>query len=196
MILSDVSIRQRMRHGEHRISVEPFDETCLQPASIDLHLGPTILEVDPWAIAEGRVVDMEAPDDSIWREVNIANGGYVLAPGQCILGETAESVVVPPDLVGELWGKSSRARLFLIIHSTAGYADPGFCGRWTLEIKNIFHLPLRLRAGMKIAQMKYSLLDRITDRPYGTPGLGSRYLGQNSPTPAKAEIVGAKVDGG
>lgn len=184
MILSDVSMRQRMRHGDHRIVIEPLDESCIQPASIDLHLADTALKVSE---KHNGFIHPKWPPDMV--EVPLLDDEWVLWPQTLYLASTTEYVAVPPDLVAEVWGKSSLARLGLQVHVTAGYIDPGFCGQITLELVNLSHLPIVLRPGMKICQISFRLLDRVADKPYGSKGLGSRYQHQRGPTPAKAEGV-------
>lgn len=92
---------------------------------------------------------------------------------------------LPSWLAAQVGGKSSLARIGIAIHVTAGFIDPGFCGRITLEIKNMGTLPVRLYPGMKIAQIVFEQLTTPCDRPYGSEGLGSKYQGQDSVTPSK-----------
>ena len=92
---------------------------------------------------------------------------------------------MPDDLVGRLEGKSSLGRLGLIIHSTAGYIDPGFSGTITLELSNVAKLPIPLYPEMFIGQISFLTLTTPVDRPYGSPGLGSKYQDQDKPTESK-----------
>jgi dCTP deaminase len=84
--------------------------------------------------------------------------------------------------VARLEGKSSLGRLGLLIHSTAGYVDPGWKGNLTLELSNVANLPIALFYGMKIGQISYFKMSSEVDRPYGSPELGSKYQGQSEPT--------------
>jgi dCTP deaminase len=84
--------------------------------------------------------------------------------------------------VARLEGKSSLGRLGLLIHSTAGYVDPGWKGNLTLELSNVANLPIALYYGMKIGQISYFRMTTPVDRPYGSPELGSKYQGQSEPT--------------
>jgi deoxycytidine triphosphate deaminase len=77
---------------------------------------------------------------------------------------------------------SSLGRLGLLIHSTAGYVDPGWKGNLTLELSNVANLPIALYFGMKIGQISFFKMSSPVDRPYGSPGLGSKYQGQSEPT--------------
>ena len=93
---------------------------------------------------------------------------------------------MPDDIVARLEGKSSLGRLGLLIHSTAGYVDPGWDGTLTLELSNVANLPIVLTPGMPIGQISFTQMTTPVDRPYGTPGLGSRYQGQIDPTPSRS----------
>jgi len=83
---------------------------------------------------------------------------------------------------------SSLGRLGLIVHATAGYVDPGFDGNITLELSNVANLPIRLYPGMKVGQISFFAMTTAADRPYGSPGLGSKYKGQTAPTASKMHL--------
>jgi dCTP deaminase len=107
---------------------------------------------------------------------------FILHPGEFVLGQTLEWVELPSDIVARLEGKSSLGRLGLLIHSTAGYVDPGWKGNLTLELSNVASLPIALYFGMRIGQISYFAMSSPVERPYGSMGLGSRYQGQSAPT--------------
>src|SRR5256714_12253657 len=107
---------------------------------------------------------------------------FILHPGEFVLGQTLEWVELPDDLVSRLEGKSSLGRLGLLIHSTAGYVDPGWKGNLTLELSNVANLPIALYHGMKIGQISFFKMSSPVDRPYGSKDLGSKYQGQSEPT--------------
>ncbi|MEK6800681.1 MAG: dCTP deaminase, partial [Nanoarchaeota archaeon] len=109
----------------------------------------------------------------------------IIHPREFVLGETREYFEFPNDIVGRLEGKSSLGRIGIIIHSTAGYVDPGFKGTLTLEISNLANIPIALYPKMKIAQMSFHFLSTPADVPYGSPKLGSKYQGQRGPTESK-----------
>jgi dCTP deaminase len=112
----------------------------------------------------------------------------VLQPGQFCLGNTWELVSLPDDVVGRLEGKSSPGRLGLVIHSTAGYVDPGFRGHLTLELSNAASLPIKLYPKMKIGQLSFLRMTTPADRPYGSQPLGSKYQGQTEPTASRIHL--------
>jgi dCTP deaminase len=105
-----------------------------------------------------------------------------------VLGITHERVRLPDDVVGRLEGKSSLGRLGLLIHSTAGFVDPGWNGRLTLELANILNLPITLYAGMLVAQISFQQLSTPVDRPYGSASLGSKYQGDTDPMASKYHL--------
>jgi dCTP deaminase len=87
--------------------------------------------------------------------------------------------------VARLEGKSSLGRLGLLIHSTAGYVDPGWDGYLTLELSNVANLPITIYPGMKIGQISFFRLTTPAETPYGSKRAGSKYQGQRGPTPSK-----------
>ena len=117
-----------------------------------------------------------------------------------MLGQTLEWVELPDDLVARLEGKSSLGRLGLLIHSTAGYVDPGWKGTLTLELSNVANLPIALYFGMRIGQISFFRMSSPVERPYGSVELGSKYQGQSEPTASAFHVDferGRKVrDGG
>ncbi len=80
---------------------------------------------------------------------------------------------------------SSLGRLGLLIHSTAGFIDPGWDGHVTLELSNVANLPITIYYGMKIGQLSFVQMTEPTETPYGADGLGSKYQGQKGPTPSR-----------
>jgi dCTP deaminase len=102
-----------------------------------------------------------------------------------VLGSTLERVTLPDDLVARLEGKSSLGRLGLLIHSTAGFIDPGWDGHVTLELSNVANLPITIYHAMKIGQLSFVQLTEPAETPYGAGTLGSKYQGQQGPTPSR-----------
>jgi dCTP deaminase len=177
-VLSDRDIAGALAAG--RVRVEPYDETDLQPSSIDLHLDRSFR-----VFRNNRYpyIDIRAPQEDLTELLNVADDEpFVLHPSEFVLGQTLEWVELPDDLVARLEGKSSLGRLGLLIHSTAGYVDPGWKGKLTLELSNVARLPIALYFGMKIGQISFLTMSSPVDRPYGSKGLGSKYQGQSEPT--------------
>lgn len=181
MILSDVTIRNEIAAG--RIGVEPFDPSAVQPSSVDVTLDPRFLVFRNHTRA---VIDVKQDMTDLLEKVTVeGDEPFLLHPGEFVLASTAERIWLADDLVGRLDGKSSLGRLGLLIHSTAGFIDAGWDGHITLELSNVASLPITLYAGMKIGQISYWQMTTAAERPYGAGGLGSKYRGQDGPTPSQ-----------
>ena len=178
MILSDATIRAEIAAG--RIVVEPFDDSMVQPSSIDVRLDDRFLVFRSHTRA---VIDVKEDPTDLTEMVKAPAGEpFILHPGEFVLGATAERVALPDDIVGRIEGKSSLGRLGLLIHTTAGFVDAGFEGYLTLELSNVATLPITLYPGMKIGQISFLRMDRPAETPYGASTLGSKYRGQVGPT--------------
>jgi len=181
VILSDGDIRREIAAG--RIGIEPFDESCVQPSSVDLHVDA---QFRVFANSRYPYIDVrkEMPDLTELVEVT-GDEPFILHPGEFVLGSTLERVRIPDDLVARLEGKSSLGRLGLLIHSTAGYVDPGWDGYLTLELSNVANLPITIYAGMKIGQVSFFRLSTPAEVPYGSEATRSKYQGQRGPTASR-----------
>ena len=178
MVLSDRSIREQIDKG--RILIDPLGKNCIQPASVDVHLDNRILV---FSNSRRPYIDIKQDMGDLTDMVKIEDDvPFMLHPGEFVLGSTLEYVEVPGDLVSRLEGKSSLGRVGLLIHSTAGYIDPGWKGQLTLELSNVSNLPITLYYRMKIGQMSFSQLTTEAEQLYGSKALGSKYQGQKSPT--------------
>jgi len=172
MILSDKSIKEKINTGE--ISISPFSQDSLQPASYDLLLDSNIMYFN----TDGNnIIDVKKPVDDLMVKTQISDSGFVIEPHQLVLANVIEITGVDSKHVGRLEGKSSLARIGLIIHATAGFLDPGNKLRLTLEMVNLSPLPIRIYAGMKIAQIAFEELDTPCEKPYGSKSLNSKYSG-------------------
>jgi dCTP deaminase len=181
VILSDRSIREQLAAG--RIVIDPLDETCLKPSSIDVKVS-NLFRV--FRNHTASVIDVKKDMTSLTELVEIADGdAFMLHPGEFALGSTLERVGVPDDMVARVEGKSSLGRLGLLIHSTAGFIDAGFDGHITLELSNVANLPITLYPGMKIGQVSFMMMTTPADKPYGKGASGSKYQGQRGPTPSR-----------
>jgi len=182
MVLSDRSIKEELSRG--RIIINPFDEGCLQPASVDVRLDRRLLVFCTRRCPSH--IDVRQNLESLNEVVEIEDDKpFFLQPSEFVLVSTLEDIGLPDDLVARLEGKSSLGRIGLLVHSTAGYVDPGWRGHLTLELSNVAKLPVTLYYGMKIAQISFLRLTTPVDRPYGTEGLGSKYQGQTEPTASR-----------
>jgi dCTP deaminase len=173
MILSDRSIREELAAG--RIGIRPFEEHQIQPASVDLRLGHRFRRFQR---TNQPFIDVKKPVQELMEVLEIAPSDPVIVrPREFMLGTTVETVSIPDDLVGRLEGRSSLGRLGIIIHSTAGYIDPGFDGTITLELSNVARLPISIHPGMAIGQISFLQMTTPVDVPYA-----GKYQGQAGPT--------------
>ncbi len=181
MILSDNSIREEIALG--RIIIEPFDDSCIQPSSVDLHIDRFFRVFRNHNLA---VIDVKENQEELTELVEIdPDASFILHPGEFVLGSTKEKVSLSSDLVARLEGKSSLGRLGLLIHSTAGFVDAGWSGYLTLELSNVATLPIKIYAGMKIGQISFLKMTSAASKPYGSDEVGSKYQNQVGPTPSK-----------
>jgi len=181
VVLSDRSIREEVQ--AKRIVIDPFDDRCIQPSSVDLHVDRYFRLFRNHSM---RVIDVRQDLEDLTELVEVPEGEpLILHPGEFILGSTQERVTLPDDLVARLEGKSSLGRLGLLIHSTAGFVDAGWDGYLTLELSNVANLPITVYPGMKIGQISFLRMTTPADKPYGSAGLGSKYQGQRGPTPSR-----------
>ena len=178
MVLSDRDIRAEIEAG--RIVIDPFTPDAVQPSSVDLHLDRRFRV---FRNSRYPFIDVRADQPELTELVEISGDDpFILHPGEFVLGSTLERVELPNDLVARLEGKSSLGRLGLLIHSTAGYVDPGWEGNLTLELSNVANLPITLYDGMKIGQISFQRLSSPAEVAYGDARIGSKYRGQRDPT--------------
>ena len=181
MVLSDTTIRSEIEAG--RIVIDPFDEGLVQPSSIDVRVDSRFR-----VFHNGRYpyIDVRQPMPDLTELVEVEGGEpFILHPGEFVLGQTLERVRLPDDLVARLEGKSSLGRLGLVIHSTAGFVDPGFEGNLTLELSNLANLPITIYHGMPIGQISFMRMDGAVEHAYGASEAGSKYQGQTEPTASR-----------
>lgn len=188
MILSDVSLREALRTGRigigygRTLNAELPDQQ-IQPASLDFTLSTSFkafrnsgllahgIEEGPSEVVD--ITNFDAEEAMVGFEADVLE----LAPFDFCLGSTREYVRLPADLRGVLYGRSSLARLGLVVHTVAGNLDPGFEGQITLELLNVSTNVLRIPAGWRVAHVSFEELDRAAAMPYGRK-TNSKYQGQ------------------
>lgn len=177
MLLNDRLLKV---HGPKTIS--PYREELVQPASIDLLLGPefvVFIELPNFY----NVVDPEV-EHIKHKRIRVKKGlEFCLEPNEFVLASTHETVTLPNMLAGRVEGKSSLGRLGLLTHITAGFIDPGFHGQITLELKNVSNSTIVLYPGMRIAQLCLFKMIEPPEKPYGNAG--NHYQGQEGPQPCR-----------
>lgn len=182
MILRDTELRGLVERG----AVAPVDDPAvqIQPASIDLRLHEQFVTFPRRPAAPIRTDALHVP--AACMHTVRAPGGLDLAPGEFCLAQTIEYVRIPPDFAARVEGRSSLGRLGLAVHITAGFIDPGFEGRITLELHNVGFATLRLVPGTRISQIVFHRMSGPAELPYGLRR-GSKYQGQSSPEPARPD---------
>jgi dCTP deaminase len=171
MFLSDTDILAEIKKGT--ITVKPFTEKRLQPASYDILLGNKFVVND-----ENRTQFVD-PSKKIYaktREITVKDGDeFILHPGVSVLG-TSKEYFGSDEFLIQVGGKSSLARVGLMIHNTAGIINPGHFLHITFELCNLNNVPIILRPGMEIAQLTFSKLSSPTRKNYKQTG---RFVGDN-----------------
>ncbi len=180
-VLSDRTIKEELAAG--RLAIDPLDEDDIQPASVDLRLD-RVFRI--FRVTRRPYVDVRQPMEDLTELVSIEDDEpFIIQPGAFVLGSTLETVTLPDDIVARVDGRSSLGRLGLLVHATAGYVDPGWMGKLTLELSNQSQMPIALYYGMKISQISFLRMSTPVERLYGSEGLASKYQGQTGPTPSR-----------
>jgi len=186
MFLSDVDIIKAVQSGE--LIMKPFDEARLQPASYDIRLG------NKFIINEESATHIIDPMNKIYaktREIVLDDGeDFFLHPGISVLGTSKEYFGSDHYMV-QIGGKSSLARIGLMIHNTAGIINPGHFLCITLELSNQNNVPIVLRPGMEIAQLTFSKLSSPPRQSYKKIGRFAKDNWKNF-IPPKSKKVAAK----
>ena len=160
MILSHNTIKKLVDEGKIKVLPELKPED-IRPVGIRLHLGEDILIPVP-----GQSIDLSAIGNVQYEKSKIPAEGYTLKPGDFILGTTYETYQVPTNIVGNLDGRSTFARLGLTIHQTSQIVDGNFeyPGSTVFELKNNGSFNLVLKPLIPIAMLNFiELSEPVTD---------------------------------
>jgi len=164
MILSDRDIKKVIK--SKKLVFRPnLSKDQIGPASIDLKLGP-IFKI--FNISKQCLLDTKKglPDKDFIITKKIKSGeAFILHPNNFVLVSTKEYIKVPDDMILKMEGKSTLARMGILVH-TAGFVDPGFEGTLTLEISNQSNLPVALYPEMHICQIAVEYLSSPAEVPY------------------------------
>jgi dCTP deaminase len=185
MLLSDKDIKKYIKSRKIKIKPKPNFEKQLGPASLDIRLGYEFLVFN---YSQKTYVDPKNPETfkNLTTFIKLKkNENFVLQPRQFVLASTLEEIELPDDIAAKIEGRSSWGRLGLIVHSTAGYIDPGFKGKLTLELNNIGMLPILLYPEVKICQLAFELLSSPAEVPY-YKRKSSKYFGDK-------KVQGSKI---
>lgn len=166
MFLSDIDIKAALAAGE--LTIKDFDESRLQPASYDILLGNEFIVTLPEAT---QYIDPVKGVAAKTRAITIKDDEtFVLHPGVSVLGTTLDYVGSTGSYLIHISGKSSLARIGLIVHNTAGIVNPGHHLHITLELANLNNVPIVLRPKMEIAQLLFSKLTSAPASDYQDTG--------------------------
>lgn len=181
MLLTDREIRAEIE-TDGKIGINPYNPHNINPDSYDLTLGS---EVISYKTTDGLYTIIDPYDQKSIEEptTQLNFEAFDLYPGNFILADTVEYITVKKGMVGIIDGKSSLARLGLMIHQTGGFVDEGFEGTITLEIVNNNPNPIRLYAGMPICQIRFEETNGAC-KPYNTRSR-AKYTGQRGPQMSK-----------
>lgn len=186
-ILSDKTIKEYLEEG--KIVIDPLkDEQQIQPSSVDMRLGN---EFKVFKVIRKPYIDPKDEEDiAEYMESSTVPEGeaFIIHPNEFALATTQEYVKVPDDLVARVEGRSSMGRLGVTMHVTAGYVDPGFEGRITLEISNIGAMPVALYPGQRVCQLVFETMTTPAELPYGHPKRNSKYMKQLKPESSRVKL--------
>lgn len=188
VILSDRDIRRAIETGRMKIeSSHPHLVRHIHASSMDLRLGNVfkLYEHSRFALLDPKNPETFSVN---MRMITVKDDEpFIVQPGEFVLGVTQECITVPDDLVVRVEGRSSLGRLGIIIHSTAGFVDPGFSGTITLEISNLNRLPVCLYPSMRICQIAFEQMTSPAEVPYNKKPF-SKYQGQVLPEESKLSL--------
>jgi dCTP deaminase len=200
-VLSDRDIRDRISFDGYPpnyrqtfserqlLRIDPFDDSQIQPASVDLTLSNEFMtyekrpEVSNLGLTSTYAIDIDRAKEV--RPIRYLASEWRLDPHELVLCSTREYVDIPDDIQAQVHGKSSLGRLGLLVHVTAGFIDPGFKGKITLEMYNLNNRPIILRKGKPICQISFMSLTSAAEFPYGHEKLNSKYQDQKNVTGSK-----------
>jgi dCTP deaminase len=169
-LLSDGDILALIKSGE--LVIEPFDIEALGPCSVDLRLGPELLKYSAQSIELGHTV----PETE---SIKIGEDGYLLGPGEFVLGMTSERIGIPNGYHGIIETKGDLARAGVQVHANDAHIDAGTDGHITLELKSLHHsdVSIRLFQDIYICQIFFVPLSNPAQRLYA-----GKYAHQHGPT--------------
>jgi dCTP deaminase len=177
-ILIDEEIAIHIESG--KIKIDPYNADLINPNSIDVTLGNHFI----YYKSNNVPIDINEPRTVNYDTESVKCQDYIINPGKFVLGTTVETILLPPNIVASIEGKSSLARVGLSIHATGGWIDSGFAGKITLEMFNLNVRPIKLSAGMRIGQLVFFKTGRHCKLPYNLRP-SSKYMNQSETTASR-----------
>lgn len=153
-VIAESELRKLIK--ENVIKIEPFDESQIGPASIDLHIGDTFLVYKK--VRSLFHVEDDSDFTNITDEIKVKDF-FVLMPGESVLALTKEKVTLPENMCGRLEGRSRFARLGLLVHITASFMQPGISNHQVLEMYNASPFPLAIHPNTRICQFIFEFTE-------------------------------------
>jgi len=206
MLLSELEIAERMVSSDEakRLVITPIVSAKNQfgPSSLDVRLGTEFALLENINTSHLDTLadkgNLQRCIEAYTRRVRIGpNQPFYLHPGEFVLASTLEFIKVPSDLAGRIEGRSSWGRVGLLVHATAGFVDPGFCGVLTFELLNAGKLPIALKPGLRIGQICFIRMSEASRIPYESKKL-TKYSGATGVQPSKVvddpEIGPVQID--
>lgn len=178
MVLSDHDIRAYIKSG--KIKIDPLKDEHIRPAAIDLTLHENFRV---FRNNSHTHIDVKKEFDVTELVRAQKDGSIIIHPREFILGSTKEVITLPSDLIGLLEGRSSLGRIGIIVHATASFVQPGFSGYLTFEMSNISNMPIKLYAGMRVAQLAFLKMSSPVEVNYGANV--NKYQDQEPPTASR-----------
>ena len=179
MILSDRDIREHIRLG--KLFIEDLKDERIRAGWVDLSLGN---EFKVFKTTKHPYIDVRQPIDNTEGILLGDEETFMMHPGEFVLGHVKERVTIPDDLAAYVDGQSSLGRIGMVVHITAGFVDPGFSGRLTLEMTNVGRLPVLIHPGMKICKLIFFKLSSPAEMPYNKR-TDPKYLNQEGAEASK-----------
>ncbi|MDN4504172.1 dCTP deaminase [Alteromonadaceae bacterium BrNp21-10] len=196
MRLCDKDIKKYLQDGHIAISPTPADD-MISGVTVDIRLGNKFRVFQdhqaPYIDLSGTKESMQKALNSVMSDEIVLEGdkAFFLHPGELALAVTHESITLPGNIVGWLDGRSSLARLGLMVHVTAHRIDPGWSGNIVLEFFNGGKLPLALRPLMKIGAVSFEIMSDFAENPYNSR-VGAKYRGQDGAIASRIDADGSE----
>ncbi len=188
-ILCDTDLEQLI-DDEGAVYVEEGPDTDRElqigPSSVDLRLGYSFGILNTRRVEVVDTKNMEKYQKYITEEKHDPRDGVIIHPGEFILGSSLEGLDVPDNMVARVEGRSSYGRLGIVVHSTAGFVDPGFRGQITLELQNLGNAPVKLYPEDRVCQVVFETMTGEAETPYGEKA-DAKYQGQTGATGSKLD---------
>ena len=167
MILSDRDIKKYIKEGKIKINPKPNFKTQLGPCSLDLHLG-NVFKI--FKTSDYPYLDLKRKIDfnDLMEEIKIKDDApFILQPKAFVLTTTKEEFSLPNNIIARLDGRSSLARIGVVVHLTAARFDPGWKGKAVMELGNFGPMPVVLYAGVtRICALTFETLSNYAEVPY------------------------------